>query len=135
MPDDIQTEPIFTGDAGLGTLRQTPASAPPRASCGVSMQVASGSIAPTMWRGILVEWGMSGEQLDLSSGDPPPAESRFAAGGRRYIGVRFNCCDVYTRVYVNRQETAYEGRCPRCSRPIRVRIGPGGTSSRFFEAF
>ena len=53
---------------------------------------------------------------------------------RPWVGVRFDCCGVYTRVYRNAEGTAYEGRCPRCLGPIRLRVGPGGTSSRFFMA-
>ena len=77
---------------------------------------------------------MKGEHLDLSTNDGLPEET--ASGGRssrRFIGVRFDCCDVYVRVYVNRAGTAYQGHCPKCSKPIRIRIGPGGTDSRFFR--
>jgi hypothetical protein len=37
-------------------------------------------------------------------------------------------------VYVNRDETAYDGNCPRCAKRVRLRIGPGGTNARFFTA-
>lgn len=86
---------------------------------------------------------MAGEQLDLSS-DPEltPNSARPGLGdarnasnsSRRYVGVQFDCCSVYARVYINRDSTAYEGRCPRCARAICLEIGPGGTSSRFFIA-
>jgi hypothetical protein len=45
------------------------------------------------------------------------------------------CCDVYARVYPNREQTAYEGRCPRCGKQVEFRIGAGGTDARFFQAF
>jgi len=86
---------------------------------------------------------MVGEYLDLTSlppdREPRPAQGagsgspeKTAPGARRFVGVRFDCCGVYVRVYVNRDETAYEGRCPRCCRWIRLEIGPGGTDARFF---
>ena len=82
---------------------------------------------------------MSGEHLDLSS-DPETPGGHLEDGGRqrgpsrRFLGVHFACCDVYSRVYINREETAYVGACPRCGGRVRVPIGPGGTAARFFRA-
>ena len=76
---------------------------------------------------------MSGENLDFSSDSPFPPSAESSK--RRFIGVHFACCDVYIRIYVNQTETAYEGHCPKCCRPVKIRIGPGGTSCRFFKAY
>jgi hypothetical protein len=78
---------------------------------------------------------MAGEHLDLSSDLPREQPNRTSdAGRRRFIGVHFVCCDTYMRVYVNRDETAYEGNCPKCAKRVKLRIGPGGTDARFFTA-
>lgn len=53
---------------------------------------------------------------------------------KKFIGVHFECCNVYRRIYVNKDKTAYEGRCPKCFRPLMIKIGPGGTDTRFFKA-
>jgi hypothetical protein len=86
---------------------------------------------------------MPGDFLDFSS--EPAGQSREhcgtsddaagKAGGRRFVGIHFMCCDVYSRVYVNRQETAYVGHCPRCMRRVELKIGSGGTDARFFTAY
>jgi hypothetical protein len=53
---------------------------------------------------------------------------------KKFLGIMFECCHVYSRIYINKDGTAYEGKCPRCLKEIKVRIGKEGTSSRFFRA-
>jgi hypothetical protein len=78
---------------------------------------------------------MPGEHLDLSSdGSCADGAKSPSASGRKFVGIHFTCCDLYIRVYANRDETAYEGRCPKCGKKVRLGIGPGGTDSRFFTA-
>lgn len=52
-----------------------------------------------------------------------------------FLGISFKCCNVYGRIYKNKDQTAYVGRCPRCMRTIKVPIGKGGTNQRFFDAY
>ena len=51
-----------------------------------------------------------------------------------FLGIMFECCNVYGRIYKNKEGTHYTGRCPKCLRPLSVAIGEGGTNSRFFRA-
>ena len=51
-----------------------------------------------------------------------------------FLGVMFECCNVYGRLYKNKEGTYYVGRCPRCMRELKIRIGEGGTNQRFFRA-
>lgn len=53
---------------------------------------------------------------------------------KKYLGIMFNCCNVYSRIYKNKEGTAYVGRCPKCMRNIKVPVGEGGTNQRFFNA-
>ena len=53
-------------------------------------------------------------------------------GGRPFLGVHFACCSVYVHIYRNADGTEYAGNCPRCGKPVRFPIGPGGTDERQF---
>lgn len=68
----------------------------------------------------------------LDDGDD--AESSPGQTKRPWIGIRFDCCGAYTRVYRNAEGNAYEGQCPRCGKKVRLRVGDGGTDARFFVA-
>lgn len=52
---------------------------------------------------------------------------------RAFLGITFDCCHVYARIYKNKEGTAYVGRCPKCMRSVRVAIGKEGTGQRFFR--
>jgi len=78
--------------------------------------------------------------LDLSSDPEPLPKPEEPASPeqkerRKFIGVKFNCHGVYVRIYINKTGTAYEGRCPKCFRPVKFKVGEGGTDHRFFEVY
>lgn len=54
---------------------------------------------------------------------------------KNYLGIMFNCCGVYARIYKNKDGTAYVGRCPKCLKTVKIAIGKGGTDQRFFHAY
>lgn len=51
-----------------------------------------------------------------------------------YLGIRFRCCGVYSKIRLNRDGTAFAGHCPRCAAPIMISVSPSGSSDRFWEA-
>ncbi len=71
-------------------------------------------------------------KLDLSSlknDDTSPAPSTST---RPYLSVLFACCKVYTRLYRDPTGQHYAGHCPKCARPVKFKVGQGGTSARQF---
>ncbi|GAA4425777.1 hypothetical protein [Bremerella cremea] len=78
------------------------------------------------------------DRLDISS-EPESGPSRDDSDqGRKprpFLGVKFDCCGIYSRIYQNKKATHYVGNCPKCAKQIRVRIGHGGSDNRFFTAF
>ncbi len=77
---------------------------------------------------------MAGEHIDLASELPQgkPRQLSEPNATRPFLGINFACCAVYSRIYMNADSTAFTGRCPRCARPVTVRIGPDGSNDRFF---
>jgi len=66
-----------------------------------------------------------------NAGTPAPG----GPGPRQaFLSVWYRCCHVYGRLYRNAEETAYDGRCPRCGIPVRALIGPDGSDHRIFRA-
>ena len=64
-----------------------------------------------------------------------PIYERERTGPRTpFLSIWFRCCHAYGRLYRNRAQTAYEGRCPRCGKPVQALIGPNGTARRTFES-
>jgi PHP family Zn ribbon phosphoesterase len=52
--------------------------------------------------------------------------------GRPYLRVQFRCCNAYQRIYRSADGKTYNGRCPKCARPVKFVVGEGGTSCRDF---
>ncbi len=72
---------------------------------------------------------------DTEPGPETPGQGSENQGSRPYIGISFECCNIYVRVYRKPEDMHYRARCPRCLREARLRVGPGGTSARMFRAF
>jgi hypothetical protein len=53
---------------------------------------------------------------------------------RPFVGIYFKCCRVYSRIFLNKQGTAFVGWCPRCAAKVEMKISPTGSASRFFTA-
>jgi hypothetical protein len=53
---------------------------------------------------------------------------------RPFLGMHFRCCNVYSRIYLNKEGTAFVGWCPRCAAKTEVKVSPTGSDSRFFSA-
>ncbi len=54
--------------------------------------------------------------------------------GRKFVGVHFECCGVYARIYHNEEKNAYIGNCPVCRAPVRILVdAQKGVDARFFR--
>jgi len=77
-----------------------------------------------------------GRHIDLvSSPGVGATPSNATSDDRRFLGIQFACCSVYTRIYINKDGSAYEGMCPGCGKKVKLVIGPGGSDQRFFTAY
>ena len=73
---------------------------------------------------------LRGEEVEMDESEKELDEPQR----KKFLGIWFSCCNVYGRLYMNKDRTHYVGRCPRCMRSLRVKIGEGGTDRRFFRA-
>lgn len=78
-----------------------------------------------------MERGEKREPAEYGETGPRETQSREA---RPFLGVFFRCCQVYQRIYRHPDGTRYAGFCPRCTRPLEVKVGAEGSSQRLFTA-
>ncbi|HSG99881.1 MAG TPA: hypothetical protein VLB27_07525 [candidate division Zixibacteria bacterium] len=52
---------------------------------------------------------------------------------REFVGVHFNCCNVYSRIYLNPQRPRQYGWCPRCGARVEIVLSPTGSDKKFFS--
>ncbi len=57
------------------------------------------------------------------------------ANPRPFLRVQFACCNVYQRIYRHADARSYQGRCPRCGKPVKFLVGPEGTGVRDFVVY
>lgn len=74
------------------------------------------------------------EKTDMHESSSLDSSSNHGQPSRGFIGVRFECCGIYQRIYRHATKPEYRGRCPKCLREVIIPIGSGGTSCRLFTA-
>lgn len=47
------------------------------------------------------------------------------------MGVLFECCNICHRIYINKEENAFEGKSPKCRSGVIARIDQGGRRPGF----
>jgi len=62
-------------------------------------------------------------------------ENKNKNNNKNFLGIMFKCCNVYSRIYKNKEGTYYIGNCPKCLKQVKIKVGEKGTTSRFFEAY
>ncbi|HOQ89903.1 MAG TPA: hypothetical protein PLO53_10600 [Candidatus Hydrogenedentes bacterium] len=67
-----------------------------------------------------------GDRRGIPAGQPTSA--------RPWLGIYFSCCRVYARIFLNPNRDTFTAHCPRCARPLRIRITPDGCTDRFWIA-
>lgn len=48
--------------------------------------------------------------------------------------MHFKCCNIYTRIYLNKKGDAFVGWCPKCTAKAMVKVSKDGSPDRFFSA-
>jgi hypothetical protein len=71
-------------------------------------------------------------KIDISSLPKNSSGETTPRNARPFLMVHFACCGVYQRIYRSSDGERYEGHCPKCARPVKFRVGQGGTDARAF---
>lgn len=51
-----------------------------------------------------------------------------------FLGVLFQCCNIYRRLYLHPSGRMYLGQCPKCGRPVRFDVDDRkGERTRFWS--
>ena len=54
---------------------------------------------------------------------------------RPFLGVLFECCNIYRRLYLHKSGRMYAGVCPKCGRAVRFPVDDRkGEKARFWRA-
>ena len=72
--------------------------------------------------------------IDSAESELAGEGSSASPSGRAWVGINFECCGVYSRVYRRPGADKYEGYCPKCRGRVSLRVGPNGVSARLFRA-
>jgi hypothetical protein len=72
--------------------------------------------------------------MSLDLYDDDASQPQAPQSVRPHIGIYFECCGVYARIYRTPDSSEYSGRCPKCLATVRARVGRDGTTQRIFRA-
>lgn len=51
---------------------------------------------------------------------------------RKFVGVIFKCCNVYSRIYIDKGKDKFVGFCPKCGAKMEIYASSTGSKSNFF---
>ena len=79
-----------------------------------------------------------GRHLDITDRDGASTTDRKSHAtvdsDRVWLGIYYECCLAYSRVYRRRNELSYRGRCPKCGARVSIRVGPQGIAAKMLVA-
>lgn len=67
--------------------------------------------------------------------EPRSNRPKGGDGAKPFLGVLFECCNIYRRIYLHHSGAFYFGQCPKCGRSIRFEVDDRkGKKTRFWKA-
>ena len=99
----------------------------------INLLLKEENVTKAFFKEVVVIWYFYAMKSKKRNSEGVGGKVLFPRKRRKYIGVHFECCNIYNRVYINEKKTAYVGWCPECAQRIEVKIDKGGTDCRFFK--